>query len=49
MFHAEQIGLKKVLERVRGFHAEAGADHWKPAALLERLAASGGSLLSSSA
>ncbi|CAD5106765.1 3-hydroxyacyl-CoA dehydrogenase NAD-binding domain-containing protein [Zestomonas carbonaria] len=40
MFHADQLGLDKVLARIREFHAEHGA-WWQPAPLLERLAAEG--------
>ena len=40
MFYAEQIGLEKVLARIREFHAQHGA-WWKPAALLEKLVAEG--------
>jgi 3-hydroxyacyl-CoA dehydrogenase len=42
MFHADTVGLPKVLESIRGFHAAHGG-FWKPAALLERLVAEGGS------
>ena len=41
MFHADTVGLAKVLERVQAYHAQHGA-FWKPAALLERLATEGG-------
>jgi hypothetical protein len=34
MFYADTVGLRKICERVREFG-------WKPAALLERLAAEG--------
>lgn len=40
MYYADQIGLDKVLAAMRGFHARLG-DDFKPAALLERLAAEG--------
>ncbi|WP_343234436.1 3-hydroxyacyl-CoA dehydrogenase NAD-binding domain-containing protein [Microvirga terrestris] len=40
MFYAEQVGLGKVLERLRAYEAKFGAD-FKPAALLERLVAEG--------
>lgn len=40
MFYADQIGLDKVLARIREFHAQHGA-WWKPAPLLEKLAAEG--------
>jgi 3-hydroxyacyl-CoA dehydrogenase len=44
MFHAEQAGLKQVLQRVREFAANPHGDpgFWRPAPLLERLAESGG-------
>ena len=41
MFHADTVGLDKVLEAVQRYHAAHG-DMWKPAPLLVRLAASGG-------
>jgi 3-hydroxyacyl-CoA dehydrogenase len=40
MFYADQIGLDKVLARLQELEASAGPQ-WKPAALLERLAAEG--------
>jgi 3-hydroxyacyl-CoA dehydrogenase len=40
MFYGEQVGLSHVLERLRAYEAEFGAD-FKPAALLERLVAEG--------
>jgi 3-hydroxyacyl-CoA dehydrogenase len=40
MFYADTVGLDKVLESVKRFHAAHG-EFWKPAALLERLAAEG--------
>jgi 3-hydroxyacyl-CoA dehydrogenase len=43
MFYAETIGLPTVLARVKAYRAEFG-DYWTPAPLLERLAATGGSL-----
>ena len=42
MFYADTVGLKTVLERLRAFEARFG-DDFKPAPLLERLAAEGGS------
>jgi len=42
MFYADTIGLRNVLEKLREFEAKLGAD-FKPAPLLERLAAGGGS------
>jgi 3-hydroxyacyl-CoA dehydrogenase len=42
MFYADTVGLKTVLERLRAFEARFGAD-FKPAPLLEKLAAEGGS------
>jgi 3-hydroxyacyl-CoA dehydrogenase len=44
MFHADQVGLDRVLGRVREFarnpHGDPAA--WKPAPLLERLTEAGG-------
>jgi 3-hydroxyacyl-CoA dehydrogenase len=40
MFHADSVGLARILDRVRAFHRELG-ERWKPAPLLERLAAAG--------
>ena len=42
MFYADTVGLKTVLGRLREFEARFGAD-FKPAPLLEKLAADGGS------
>lgn len=47
MFHAEQTGLAKVVDRLRSLEASHG-ERFRPAPLLERLAASGGSLLDES-
>ena len=47
MFYADTVGLKTVLERLREFEARFGAD-FKPAPLLETLAAEGGSFRSRS-
>ena len=43
MFYADQVGLKRVLERIRGFARNPHGDpaFWTPAPLLERLVASG--------
>ncbi|MEE9291613.1 MAG: 3-hydroxyacyl-CoA dehydrogenase family protein, partial [Acidobacteriota bacterium] len=41
MFHAERLGLRVILDRVRAYHGESGLQHWKPSALLERLASEG--------
>ena len=41
MFHADRVGLGRVLDRVSAFHREFGA-RWTPAPLLQRLAATGG-------
>jgi 3-hydroxyacyl-CoA dehydrogenase len=41
MFYADSLGLKSVYERIRELHQQHG-HYWKPAALLEKLAASGG-------
>lgn len=40
MYYADSVGLDKVLARVRELHARCG-DWWKPAPLLEKLAAEG--------
>ena len=40
MFYADTVGLDKVLASVKRFHAAHG-EFWKPAALLEKLAAEG--------
>jgi 3-hydroxyacyl-CoA dehydrogenase len=40
MFHADQVGLRKICERISAFHRTLG-ERWKPAPLLERLAAEG--------
>jgi len=41
MFHAESVGLPKVLEAIRRYAQGRHGDAWKPAPLLERLAADG--------
>ena len=41
MFHADRVGLDRVLDRVTAFHREHG-DRWRPAPLLERLGRSKG-------
>lgn len=41
MFHADRVGLDKVHASVERFHRALG-DRWRPATLLSRLAASGG-------
>ena len=43
MFYADEIGLDKVLARIREFHERFG-DNWTPAPLLERLVADGSTL-----
>jgi 3-hydroxyacyl-CoA dehydrogenase len=40
MFYADTVGLDKVLASIKRFHAAHG-EFWKPAALLEKLAAEG--------
>ncbi len=40
MFYADRVGLDRVLSRIQAFHAEFG-DRWRPAPMLEHLAASG--------
>ena len=39
MFWADQVGLATILERIKTFHGDTGADTWQPAPLLERLVA----------
>ena len=46
MFHADSVGLPKVVARLRDFAAASGDDSLQPAALLLRLAESGGSFAS---
>jgi 3-hydroxyacyl-CoA dehydrogenase len=38
MFHADQVGLPKVLEIVRKYQLVQGSQYWAPAPLLEELA-----------
>jgi 3-hydroxyacyl-CoA dehydrogenase len=45
MYYADTVGLKTVLDRVRSYRAEFG-DYWRPAPLIERLAATGGTFYS---
>jgi 3-hydroxyacyl-CoA dehydrogenase len=40
MYHADQIGLRNILGRIRELQRTHG-EMWRPAALLERLAAEG--------
>ena len=40
MWYADSVGLKKILERIRAFEEEHG-ELWRPAPLLEQLAAGG--------
>ena len=42
MFHADALGLKRVLERVQHYHGKLG-HYWQPAKLLVELAAGGSS------
>lgn len=46
MFHAEQVGLAEVVDRLRALEAAHG-NRFKPAPLLERIGAEGGSLTDS--
>ena len=39
MFWADQVGLATILERIKTFHGDTGAETWQPAPLLERLVA----------
>lgn len=41
MFYADQIGLDKVYEAILKYQDQAGAECWKPAPLLEKLAKEG--------
>jgi 3-hydroxyacyl-CoA dehydrogenase len=41
MFYADTIGLDTVLARIREYRARFG-EYWKPAPLVEQLAAHGG-------
>ncbi|HEY0941001.1 MAG TPA: 3-hydroxyacyl-CoA dehydrogenase NAD-binding domain-containing protein [Steroidobacter sp.] len=38
MFHADTLGLGRVLERIEHYRCRLGDDYWRPAALLEQLA-----------
>jgi 3-hydroxyacyl-CoA dehydrogenase len=40
MFHADQVGLPRILERVTAFHRDLG-ERWAPAPLLQRLVREG--------
>ena len=42
MFYADTLGLPYVLERIRHYHETLG-HYWRPAGLIERLAAEGAS------
>ncbi len=42
MFHADAVGLRRVLARIEEFQAKHGSDLWAPAPLLKRLAETGG-------
>ena len=42
MHWADSIGLQKIRDRLAALYDETGRDHWKPAALIEELAAKGG-------
>jgi len=46
MFYADTVGLPKVLEVIRKYEAEQGAQYWTPAPLLQELAARGASFAS---
>jgi len=41
MFWADQMGLDKALEAIKGFHAASYGEVWQPAPLIERLVAEG--------
>ena len=42
MHWADSIGLPKIRDRLAALYDETGREHWKPAALIEELAAKGG-------
>ncbi|MEI9985916.1 MAG: 3-hydroxyacyl-CoA dehydrogenase NAD-binding domain-containing protein [Aliidongia sp.] len=42
MYWADSIGLQKIRDRLAALYDETGREHWKPAALIEQLAAEGG-------
>lgn len=46
MFYADQIGLRKVVERIRHYASQVGSGFWTPAPLLERLAEADGGFYS---
>lgn len=46
MFYADTVGLPKVLEAIRKYEAEQGAQYWTPAPLLQELATRGASFAS---
>ena len=41
MFYADQVGLKVVYEAILKYQGQVGAEYWKPAPLLEKLAKEG--------
>ena len=41
LFYADQVGLPKILQRIRHFAETVGEQYWRPAPLLVRLAESG--------
>jgi 3-hydroxyacyl-CoA dehydrogenase len=41
MFWADQVGLGKIHDTLVALHEKTGEPHWKPSALLERLAKAG--------
>ena len=43
MFYADEVGIDRIVARMQAFAAEHG-EEWRPAALLERVAAEGGRL-----
>ncbi len=44
MHWADHVGLAEVLERIEHYHSTLGGEHWRPAELLKKLVAEGGSL-----
>jgi len=43
LFHADQLGLRHVLERIRQYRVQLADEYWTPAPLIERLGTDGGS------
>ena len=41
MFWAEGVGLDVVAEKIKGYHAKLGGEHWEISPLIEKLASEG--------